>query len=290
MKVPSNLIKDIRRYYSQQLEPLYGADESNAMILILLQHFFSIDRMMTVMEPDLRLNESELLTFHFAIKELLKQKPIQYIIGETWFCDMRFRVDESVLIPRPETEEMTKLIMKDFRSEEELNILDIGTGSGCIAVSLAKAFQKSIVTAIDISEKALNTAHNNAIDNQTDVKFVNCDIFNIGEEINSEKYDLIVSNPPYVRESEKSEMRANVLDYEPSKALFVSDDNPLAYYNVILNFAKGHIKEKGKIWFEINENLGEEMIELSKSHGFENVILMNDFRDKARFCIIRKDF
>ena len=163
----SNLVRDCRKYYARELEKIYGSDEANALIMILLEHYFGIDRVKIAMEPELRLSESELLTLHFAVKELLTNKPIQYIIGETEFCGMRFLVDENVLIPRPETEEMVNMIVTDYRNSKQSNntitsILDIGTGSGCIAISIAKLLKNSVVTAVDVSEKALEIAKKNA--------------------------------------------------------------------------------------------------------------------------------
>ena len=253
------------------------------MILILLEHYFNITRVKMALEPELRLSESEMLTFHFAVKDLLKNKPIQYIIGETEFCDLKFKVNENVLIPRPETSE---LVMKIINSQQptansQQLILDIGTGSGCIAISLAKQIPNSKVYALDISEKALEVAKGNAINNDTDVTFIHDDILNLKNNIETE-FDIIVSNPPYVRELEKAEMRDNVLDWEPHNALFVSDNDPLIFYRNILEFAKSHLKENGEIWFEINEYLGKEMADLCKEYGFSDVEIFKDFRGKER--------
>ena len=283
MKVPSNLVRDIRKYYCEQLCSVYDNDEANAMILILLEHYFNITRIKMALEPDMRLSESEMLTFHFAVKDLLKNKPIQYIIGETEFCDLKFKVNENVLIPRPETSE---LVMKIINSQQptansQQLILDIGTGSGCIAISLAKNLLKSKVYALDISEKALEVAKENAINNDADITFIHDDILSLNNKIET-KFDIIVSNPPYVRELEKAEMRDNVLDWEPHNALFVSDNDPLIFYRNILEFAKSHLKENGEIWFEINEFLGKEMDDLCKEYGFSDVEIFKDFRGKER--------
>ena len=199
MKVASNLVKDTRKYYCDQLCSIYDKDEANAMILILFEHYFNIDRVKMALEPDLRLSESEMLKIHFAVKDLLKNKPIQYIIGETEFCELKFKVNENVLIPRPETSEMVYKIVnettgqqdKEFcsrrdaesqsqkstaKSQKPLSILDIGTGSGCIAISLAKLLPEAQVYALDISEEALNVARENAINNNIDVTFIHEDI------------------------------------------------------------------------------------------------------------------
>ena len=295
MKVPSNLVKDIRNYYCNQLCSIYEKDEANTMILILLEHYFKIDRVKMALEPQLRLSESEMLTFHFAVKDLLKNKPIQYIIGETEFCDLKFKVNENVLIPRPETSELVHFIVNGQRStvnsqrsiaNSQKSTLDIGTGSGCIAISLAKLLPQNKVYALDISEKALEVAQENAINNEVDVTFIHDDILSLKNKIDT-KFDIIVSNPPYVRELEKAEMHDNVLNWEPHNALFVSDNNPLIFYRTILGFAKTHLKEKGEVWFEINEYLGKEMKELCNEMGFSQVEVFNDFRGKERILLVR---
>ncbi|MBE6337895.1 MAG: peptide chain release factor N(5)-glutamine methyltransferase [Lentimicrobiaceae bacterium] len=298
MKVASNLVKDIRKYYCDQLCSIYDKDEANAMILILFEHYFNIDRVKMALEPDIRLSESEMLKIHFAVKDLLKNKPIQYIIGETEFCELKFKVNESVLIPRPETSEMVyKIVNKttgqqdnEFYSsrnaESRLSILDIGTGSGCIAISLAKLFPEAQVYALDISEDALKVARENSINNKVNITFIQDDILSLNNYIEN-KFDIIVSNPPYVRELEKAEMRDNVLKWEPDKALFVSNEDPLIFYRKILEFAKSHLKEDGEIWFEINEYLGKEMTELCKECGFSNVKIHKDFRGKERIMNLK---
>ena len=282
MKTSSNLVRDCRMHYASELEKIYGSDEANALIMILLEHYFGIDRVKMALEPELRLSESEMLTLHFAVKELQKNKPVQYIIGETEFCGMRFFVEEGVLIPRPETEEMVRLLAVGYWPLA-VKILDIGTGSGCIAISLAKLLKNSVVTAVDVSEKALEVAKKNAEANNVNVRFVLDDILNPqNPELIGNQYDIIVSNPPYVCESEKKEMRANVLDYEPSSALFVSDNDPLLFYRKILEFAQKSLKPNGQVWFEINEKFGHEMQNLCLEKGFINVEIIKDFREKDR--------
>lgn len=305
--MPSNSVRDCRKYYAGELEKIYGSDEANALIMILLEHYFNIDRVKMALEPDLRLSESELLTLHFAVKELLKSKPVQYIIGETEFCGMRFFVNKNVLIPRPETEglvnHLAATLSPSFRPDIErremvaekspanISILDIGTGSGCIAISLAKLIPNSDVTAVDVSEKALEVARKNAETNDVNVHFVFDDILNPqNPELIDNQYNIIVSNPPYVCESEKSEMRANVLDYEPSTALFVSDNDPLIFYRKILEFAQKTLKPSGEIWFEINERFGKGMKNLCLEKGFKNVEIIRDFRGRERIVRARRQF
>ena len=288
MKVPSNLVKDIRKYYCELLCSLYEKDEANAMILILFKYYFNIDRVRMVLEPDLRLSESEMLKIHFAVKDLLRNKPIQYVTGETEFCDLKFKVNENVLIPRPETAEMISKIVNSQHStvNNHCSIIDIGTGSGCIAISLAKMISNSNVYALDISEEALKIAKENAFNNNVNVSFIHDDILNLKNNIET-KFDIIVSNPPYVRELEKAEMHNNVLKWEPHKALFVSDNDPLIFYRNILEFAKTHLKDNGEVWFEINEYLGKEMSDLCQELGFSNVKIHKDFRDRDRVMSLR---
>lgn len=288
MKVPSNLVKDIRKYYCELLCSLYEKDEANAMILILFKYYFNIDRVRMVLEPDLRLSESEMLKIHFAVKDLLRNKPIQYVTGETEFCDLKFKVNENVLIPRPETAEMISKIVNSQHStvNNHCSIIDIGTGSGCIAISLAKMISNSNVYALDISEEALKIAKENAFNNNVNVSFIHDDILNLKNNIET-KFDIIVSNPPYVRELEKVEMHNNVLKWEPHKALFVSDNDPLIFYRNILEFAKTHLKDNGEVWFEINEYLGKEMSDLCHELGFSNVKIHKDFRDRDRVMSLR---
>ena len=288
MKVPSNLVKDIRKYYCELLCSLYEKDEANAMILILFKYYFNIDRVRMVLEPDLRLSESEMLKIHFAVKDLLRNKPIQYVTGETEFCDLKFKVNENVLIPRPETAEMISKIVNSQQStvNNHCSIIDVGTGSGCIAISLAKMILNSNVYALDISEEALKIAKENAFNNNVNVSFIHDDILNLKNNIET-KFDIIVSNPPYVRELEKAEMHNNVLGWEPHKALFVSDNDPLIFYRSILEFAKTHLKDNGEVWFEINEYLGKEMSDLCHELGFSNVKIHKDFRDRDRVMSLR---
>ncbi len=283
MKVPSNLVRDIRNYYCEQLCSIYDKNESNTLILILFEYYFNINRIKMSLEPELRLSESEMLKLHFAVKDLLKNKPIQYIIGETEFCDLKFKVNENVLIPRPETSELVRLIANRHQPSTISNILDIGTGSGCIAISLAKMIPQSNVYALDISEKALDVAKENAINNNVNITFIQDDILTKTQTLTQTKFDIIVSNPPYVRELEKVDMHNNILQWEPHNALFVSDEDPLIFYRSILEFSKKHLKENGEIWFEINEYLGKEMKALCEEVGLSNIEIYKDFRDKERF-------
>lgn len=215
------------------------------------------------------LSASEEKKFEDALLRLLKHEPIQYIIGETEFFGLKFKVNKNVLIPRPETEELVQWILKDLESlkTQELSILDIGTGSGCIAISLAKKLPNARVSAIDISEGALEIARSNAKMNDVEIDFILQDILKSAELPG--KYDLIVSNPPYVRELEKKEMHRNVLENEPEMALYVKDLEPLIFYQKITKLAETDLKLGGSLYFEINQYLGKETAEVLTESGFK---------------------
>jgi release factor glutamine methyltransferase len=224
---------------------------------------------------------------------LKKEKPLQYIVGETEFYGLPFLVNENTLIPRPETEELVELIIKSYNLQPTTynpKILDIGTGSGCIAISLAKNITNSQVFAIDVSEKALTTAKKNAEINEVTINFIQADILKVDDLENlsnsnsklPSQYDVIVSNPPYVRNLEKSEIKPNVLEYEPHLALFVDDSDALLFYRKIAELAKKNLKENGKLYFEINQYLGKETVELLENLGFNDVVLKKDIYGNDR--------
>ncbi len=220
------------------------------------------------------------------ISELVSGKPLQYAIGLAYFSDLVFKVTPSVLIPRPETEELVSLIVKENRIVAP-RILDVGTGSGCIALALAKHIPDASVTAIDISTDALDVAQQNAKSNNLSVNFFQGDILQ-PTVLDGYTFDIIVSNPPYVRDSEKELMNRNVLDYEPHIALFVPDSDPLKFYRAIALHSVRCLETMGWLWFEINEALGSEIVNFLKSLGFGNVLLIDDFRGKPRFVKAQK--
>lgn len=284
MKTHSNSIRELRRHYAAMLNEIYDPNESNTIVMMLIEHYFSFNRISLALNPDLCLNDDELEKLDHAVSELMTNRPIQYVIGETEFCDMQFEVNGNVLIPRPETEELVSMIssaVKSQQSTDTFNILDIGTGSGCIAISLAKLLRNSEVTAIDISENALEVARRNALSNGVAVDFILSDI--LSNPHLTKRFDIIVSNPPYVCESEKKTMRANVLNFEPSTALFVDDNDPLIFYRHIIRFAGNNLNPNGVVWFEVNENFGEETAELCRNNGFGNAAVIKDSSGKDRF-------
>jgi len=283
MKIASNKIKDILRFFRDELNDTYEKEELESIIAYCLEDFLNIKRAAISLNLETTVSESELLKFNFAIKDLKNHRPLQYVLGLADFYRLRFFVNEQVLIPRPETEELVHLIIQDNKLSAP-SIIDIGTGSGCIPIALKKNIPAAIVSAIDISESALYLAKRNAQKNEVDVYFFLKDILSPDENTEQQlsKYDIIVSNPPYICFSEKEQMHKNVLDYEPHLALFVNDNDPLLFYKAICDFALKNLKVKGKIYFEINQSLAPETRDLLESKGFKNVELIKDLSNNYR--------
>ena len=282
------LLKEIKNIFHLELDKVYGKEEVDSFFFLCTAHYFNLPRIQLTLEPELTITKSETDLLVKVLDHLKQQKPIQYIIGETEFYGLPFKVNENVLIPRPETEELVDYIIKchSIQSKEaQLNIIDLGTGSGCIAISLAKNLPNTEVYALDVSKKALQTATQNAKLNNVEIKFIEADILNTDchSSLNTEfSFDIIVSNPPYVRHLEKEEMKPNVLDNEPHLALFVEDDNPLQFYKYITDFAVNNLKPKGELYFEINQYLGEETKQLLVDANFENIELLKDLNGNYR--------
>ena len=285
MKVSSNKANDVYKYYRDLLLDLYGQEEATSLMSILFEHYVSLKRHEILSGSARRISESELLKIHFACKELLKQQPVQYITGTAWFYGEAYTVTRDVLIPRPETEELCNWIIKDcptfFANQSTIRILDIGTGSGCIAITLKQNIENVFVTALDISERALEVARTNAAAKSVEINFVKADIL-IQEQWPVGPFDIIVSNPPYVRESEKELMKPNVLENEPHMALFVSDEQPLIFYEAIAKLALQSLTVQGKLYFEINENLQDELQLLLQKLGFNLMEFRKDMNNKTR--------
>ncbi len=279
----------IQAFYNDivlKLKALYPNEEARAMADRLFEFFFSFSPAQRILNGSTLIKAANMPLVEAAVVSLLKQVPLQYVLGKADFMDMEFVVNPSVLIPRPETEELVSLILKDIsihKPDMELHVLDIGTGSGCIAVSLKRFLPTSIVTAIDISKEAITVAEANAVKNKADVTFIQCDILDESLWEMLPPYDLVVSNPPYVTLAEKPFMQHNVLDYEPHTALFVPDTDPLLFYRNIIAFATKKLKNGGSLWFEINEQFGNELKFMALEQGFEEVNIIFDFRGKSRF-------
>jgi release factor glutamine methyltransferase len=286
-------LQEIKNIFHQELDTDYGKEEVSSFFYLLIEHFLKLERFVLAIQPDLNISKEEEQPLFEALSKLKLQQPIQYVLGTSHFMDMEFLVNENVLIPRPETEELVRWILEEVqngksevrgqisevRNKKSLRILDIGTGSGCIAIALAKYLPKAKVFALDISEKALTIAKENATLNDVPITFLQEDILKTHLE---KEFDIIVSNPPYVRHLEKKEMHDNVLNHEPHAALFVPDDNPLKFYKAIAVFAGKHLDNGGRLFLEINQYLAKETEALLKDHNFSEIELRKDIFDKDR--------
>ena len=273
-------LKAIQNKFHEVLDSMYVSEEVDSFFYILIDFYFSISRIQLAMNSDLEVLKTDVI--FEALDALKHQKPIQYIIGETEFYSLSFKVNTDTLIPRPETEELVDWVIKEFKTHNsEFRILDIGTGTGCIAISLAKNLPNAKVYALDVSKQAIEVAKQNADLNTIEIKFIEADILNMDPKFDL-KFDIIVSNPPYITEQEKQLMKPNVLDNEPHLALFVYDENPLLFYEAITQFAIHNLNENGHLFFEINEYLGNDMIQLLLKNNFENIELKQDIFRKDR--------
>tara|TARA_R110002072_G_scaffold193809_5_gene350992 strand:- start:657 stop:1529 length:873 start_codon:yes stop_codon:yes gene_type:complete len=280
-------LKEYRNHFKSKLKEIYPEEEIGSFFYLLSEKYLLLPRFEVTFQLDLKLSIDDILKFDEALKQLENEVPLQYILGETEFYGLPFKVNSSVLIPRPETEELVEWILQDYsKINQQFTLLDIGTGSGCIAISLAKNLPLAKVSALDISLKALKTASENATLNDVTISILEQDILAI-KELDS-TFDVIVSNPPYVTISEKEKMKSNVLLYEPHNALFVKDSNPLLFYNSIAEIALKNLKKKGSLYLEINEAYGSEVVEMLEKMGFENVELKKDFFGKDRMIKAQK--
>ncbi|BFM41993.1 peptide chain release factor N(5)-glutamine methyltransferase [Flavobacterium sp. CFS9] len=276
-------IKQYRTQFIKDLSPFYDAYEAESFFYLILEDKHQLRQIDLALNHELAFSEDDFLIWDFLVLQLKKEVPIQYLLGKTHFYGLDFEVNENVLIPRPETEELVEWIINENSGgtkSKKIKILDIGTGSGCIAISLAKNLPHAEVYAIDVSKKAIATAKRNAVRNKVDVTFMLQDILE-AEEL-KQNFDVIVSNPPYVRNLEKQEIKKNVLDYEPHLALFVDDNDALIFYRKIAELAKKNLSEKGQLYFEINQYLGKEMIDLLEKMNFKNIELKKDIYDNDR--------
>ena len=286
------VLKTFKSKLLQELSAIYDEQEIESFFYLLLESYHGKKRIDLALNPEMEMDASQLVKWEGALSELKNQKPIQYIIGETEFYGLPFLVNENTLIPRPETEELVEWIEVESRKSEveSLKILDIGTGSGCIAISLAKNLPNAEVFAVDVSEKALAVAEKNAANNKVKVNFVNADILIINDLVDlptsnfqlPTHFDIIVSNPPYVRNLEKAEIKPNVLEFEPHLALFVEDTDALLFYRKIAELATKNLAQNGKLFFEINQYLGKETVELLENLGFKSIELKKDIYGNDR--------
>jgi len=273
-------IKDIKPLMIRELIAIYPEPEINALSTIIIKTVFGVSRLHSLIQPDDSVSRKKADEIISICNELKTGKPLQYILGETSFYNCVIKVNPDVMIPRPETEELVDLIIKENKGCSG-EILDAGCGSGCISIALAVNLPGTRVTGIDICEGAVKTSEDNAILNDVNVTFLVADILNPNHNLKVNA-GIIVSNPPYIRESEKEQMAKNVLDFEPQNALFVPDSDPLLYYKAILKMADTNLIHGGKIYFEINEAMDRKMTELLKSSGFSSVEVIRDINGKNR--------
>lgn len=293
------IIKQYRNYFNETLKTIYPITEIDSFFFLLLEEYLGFRRVDIVLKSDFKINQKTLNLLQSATKQLEQEVPLQYIIGKTEFYGLPFAVNKHVLIPRPETEELVAWVVsessrfktfntstKQTTETKQLKILDIGTGSGCIPISLKKQLPFAKISAIDISREALTVAKKNAILNNVDIHFILQDI--LKTVALDQHYDIIISNPPYVRELEKKELKNNVLKNEPHVALFVENDNPLIFYDKIAELAKNYLNKNGLLFFEINQYLGTETIHLVNKKGLRNIQLKKDMFGNDRIIVASK--
>lgn len=269
-----------------RLTPVYGGSEASWLLRITMEHLKGWNQVELLMRADKEVSDFTVTRVNEIIDRLLAYEPIQYIFGDTYWHGITLKVSPAVLIPRPETEELVDMIIKD-NPRPDMKVLDVCTGSGCIAVALAKFMNFPEVTAIDISEQAIAVAKENASLQKVKVDFSTADALDLGSTL-AEKYDIIVSNPPYVMDKEKSTMEANVLDHEPAIALFVPDSDPLKFYKAIADYAKNALTEGGRLYFELNPLTADSLKDWMLQSGWRDVSLLPDMHAKTRFMTARK--
>ena len=285
-------INKFRDYFNKTLKKLYPTSEIDTFLFLLLEEYLNFKRIDVVLKSNFEISSEDLTLLKSSTKLLEQEVPIQYILGKTEFYGFPFILNEHVLIPRPETEELVTSVLNKIsklerlhpiEKEKKLKILDIGTGSGCIPISLKRSLPFAEITAIDIANEALIIAQKNASLNKVNINFIQQNILKTTglDDI----YDIIISNPPYVRVSEKIEIKNNVLKNEPHLALFVEDNNPLIFYSKITELAKSHLTKNGTLFFEINQYLGKETVELIKLKGFNKIQLKKDIFGHDRIII-----
>ncbi|MCW1147470.1 peptide chain release factor N(5)-glutamine methyltransferase [Flavobacterium lacisediminis] len=277
------LLKQYKVHFFDALKNIQDEQEIESFFFILTEYLHNLKRVDVALNPNYEISDAAIEKWNSILVQLQQEKPIQYITGEAWFYGLQFEVNENTLIPRPETEELVERIIESQKSKvqsQKLEILDIGTGSGCIPISLKVNLPQANVSAIDVSEKALEVAKRNAQSNKVEVNFIQVNILEVLDL--NQNFDIIVSNPPYVRNLEKQEIKKNVLDYEPHLALFVEDTDALLFYRKIAQLALKNLSPKGLLFFEINQYLGKETVELLENLGFKNIELKKDIYGNDR--------
>lgn len=273
-------MQQANEYIRTSLQGIYPKNEINSISNLIIANITGFSRTEIILNKNTNFSANQRFLLEKIVDALKKHTPVQYVLGETEFYGLPFKVDSNVLIPRPETEELVEWIQSSYSANMSYRMLDIGTGSGCIAIALKSIFPKSLVSAFDISEGALEIARDNAELNGCVIDFRKVDI--LQPTIIDEKWDIIVSNPPYIPEMEKSEILAHVLEFEPHSALFVPDSRPLIFYETIATFALQHLNIGGVLFFEIHRDFGLQTVQLLEKFGFKDVILQKDVSGNDR--------
>jgi release factor glutamine methyltransferase len=266
-----------------ELGELYSQEEAINIMRLVFQEKLGLTRVDMALNNSKELDEKNRKLIFQIAEKLLEGQPVQQLLGSVQFLNCKLRINKNVLIPRPETEELVQWVVNENKNEEELDVVDVGTGSGCIAIALYNNLTDAKVKAIDVSQSALELAQINAIANNAAVDFYNLDILNEDNWKKLKSFDIIISNPPYVLESEKGAMHKNVLNYEPHLALFVPEERPLLFYEKIADMALKHLNKGGKLYFEINTAFGKEVKNMLLKRGFKDVVIRKDINDKDRF-------
>lgn len=287
MSIKIRTIKDISLYLSAELRELYPEPEISAISGIIIKTVLGLPKLHYLALPETIVMQKHAIKITRICRELKSGKPLQYVLGETNFYNCRIRLNGDTLIPRPETEELVDLAIKENKGFTG-SVLDVGTGSGCIAIALAINFPGAKVTGIDISSGAISLAKENAMENSASVQFLKADIFNVDPGI-FQGTDIIISNPPYIADSEKKEIAVNVLDFEPHEALFVPDSDPVIHYRAILLLADKILNPGGRIYFEINEIMGRTMADMLYSSGFSGIEIIKDLNGRDRIAKGKRD-
>lgn len=281
MFVASNSIRSVIDYFERKLTSDFSVRECRIMAKAFIRKRLALTEHDLVLSSHQGVSESDLLYFRSAVKRLLDHQPFQYVLGETYFYGLTLKVNQAVLIPRPETEELVDWVLEDSKMDK-LNVLDIGTGSGCISLALKAKRKAWEISAVDVDDDALELAKDNGKTLGLDVNFYKMDISDAISKSTKETYDLIVSNPPYIPVSEKKEMAKHVVEHEPEVALFVADDDPFLFYKKISSFAWDNLAINGKLYFEIHESKAQEIKDILELSGWEEVTIREDLQDKER--------
>jgi len=280
-------LNEFYRHFLLQLRLIYVENEASNITKMIFESLANISRSDVLRNPEMGIESDTFSSLNQALDQLLNHQPIQYVLGEAWFYHLKFKVSEAVLIPRPETEELVELVIQHLKSSHQKTVLDIGTGSGCIPISIKKNIPELSITAVEVSKAAIDLASTNANLHQVNIDFKQVNFLNEVEREKLGMFDIIISNPPYIPNVEIQLMDKHVTEYEPHLALFVPDEDPLIFYKAILSFAKNHLNEKGKIFLETHENFAGEVCALFKDEGFEAKI-KNDLFEKPRMVLINR--